>query len=284
MPPIEQYLDAYRVLNVEPVESGRPFYTQHQITCVVPIAAAASLRIDGRTTPAPTAIAGTPYGYVHLDVVAGSHALTCDSTFGVIVYGYGPAESYGYTGGMAYERIYRPRITLRVFDIAGFPGDLDTLVAIVDSIDDVSNLRLSGINTIMGSVDHDLSMFVVDGAVVADAERLRALHPFSRVFDSVTAGDTIAVIVGRHVLGQDTASITTLRDVTWRTGAGDTIDVETTVIDGRIRTLGICDDAGPRLFDPRVARTLREQRYYDVLGRDVGTSIEGLPRGVYFRR
>ncbi len=284
VPPAEQFLDAYRVVNVEPSQSGVPVYNQHQITCLVPMVAASSLTVDGLPTPAPTGIPGTTYGYVHIDVSAGTHEVRCDSTFGIIVYGYGPAESYGYTGGMAYERIYRPQLTLRVFDIAGYPGDPDTIVAVVDSIDDVTNLRLSGVNTIVGSVDHDLSVFVVDGAVVSDAVQLRAVHPFTRTFDSINVGDTIAVIVGRHALGQDTAAITTLRDVEWRTGAGSVINVETTVIDGRIRTLGICMDGGTRLFDPRVQRTTREPRYYDVLGRDVGTSIDGLPRGVYFRR
>ncbi|MBC8124939.1 MAG: IgGFc-binding protein, partial [Candidatus Kapabacteria bacterium] len=65
MPPIEQFLSSYRIVNIEPIITGTPFYRQHQITCVLPMAGASTLLIDGAPTPALTPIAGTTHGYVH---------------------------------------------------------------------------------------------------------------------------------------------------------------------------------------------------------------------------
>ncbi|MBK6760928.1 MAG: IgGFc-binding protein [Ignavibacteria bacterium] len=284
MPPVEQFLNAYRVANAEPQAVGAPVFRQHQITCVVPISAVASLTIDGAPSPAPTAIPGTSYAYVHMNVAAGQHEVLCDSAFGIVVYGYGPAESYGYTGGMAFDRLYIPSVVLRVLDIQGAPGDADTIHAVVDSISDRIDLFLSGAIRLDGAMMLDLSTFVPRTSTVEDPATMLGSIPFSLNFDTLSVGDTISIVPGWHTLGRDTVTVSTLANILWTTGSGDTVDVVTTIIDGRVITSDVCLDQQPRLFDPLPAVTTRERRYYDVRGRFVGTTLDGLPPGVYFHR
>lgn len=284
MPPVEQYLSGYRVANAEPQVTGTPVFSQHQITCVVPLAAAGSLTLDGAPSPALTPIAGTTYGFVHLTVAAGPHEVLCDSAFGIFVYGYGPAESYGYTGGMAFDRLYTPTVVLRVLDVEGFPGDVDTMYAIVDSIDNAANLQLSGIVKLEGSLKLDLSTFVPSTSTVADPVSRIGTIPFSLNFDTLMVGDTVSAMLGWHTLGRDTVTTSTLTNIVWTGGAGDTIDVRTTIIDGSVITNGVCRDQQPRLFDPYTTTPLQERRYYDIRGRYVGSTLDGLPPGVYYRR
>ncbi|MBC8124226.1 MAG: hypothetical protein H7X70_00705, partial [Candidatus Kapabacteria bacterium] len=215
---------------------------------------------------------------------AGSHALQCDSTFGIIIYGYGPAESYGYTGGMAFERLYIPSVTLRVLDVAGRAGDVDTMVAIVDSINNVVDLRLSGATVLSGTVNMDLTTYIPNFALIADPSTLQGAVPFTFTFDSLEVGDTIAVVPGRHALGRDSVTSSTLRNIVWQTGATDSVDIKTTIIQGRVITLDVCIDQQPRLFDPSQSALTRQRLYYDVLGKCVGSSLEGLPKGIYFHR
>lgn len=284
MPPVEQFLSAYRVANAEPRITGQPVFTQHHITCVVPMLASNTLFIDGVATPTPTLIAGTTFGFVHLNVAAGPHDVLCDSAFGIIVYGYGPAESYGYTGGMAFERLYLPSLALRILDVEGFAGAGDTIIAIVDSIANITDLRLSGAVQVAGKLNVGMSTFVPNQATVEDPVSLRGTVPFVLMFDTLDVGDTVAVVIGRHVLGRDTVTKSTLTNIVWTTGAGDTVNVRTTVNDGRVITLGVCTEQLPRLFDPASLLPAKTKQYFDMLGRNVGTSLEGLPPGAYFQR
>lgn len=283
IPPIEQFMSEYRVINVEPRITGQPFYTTHHITCIVPMLAANTLRIDGVQTVAPRAVPGTSFGVVTSNVSAGRHVLTCDSAFGIVVYGYGPAESYGYTGGMAFQRLYRPTIRLRLTDVSGFPGDNSEISVVVDSVSDVQGIRLSGVQHLGASVSLNMSTYVSNGVIVFDASLHRGHHRFDSQFDSLSKGDTIARIPGRHALGNEPSSTTTLVDYVWTTASGDTVDIQTAVIDGNVTTLGVCLDQVPRLFDPAFSPP-RPMMYYDIMGRAVGTDPSGLPPGVYIRR
>ncbi len=271
IPPREQYLSSYRVVNVEPEENGTPVYTQHQITCIVPLSAVSTLLLDGAQTAPAIPVPGTNDAFVHFSVGRGVHTLQCDSAFGVIVYGYGPAESYGYTGGMAFERLYVPRIRLRVLDVAGFPGEQNAIVVIVDSIDNISNFQLSGVRELTATIDFNPSNFVP-----ADT------RTFTKQFDSLSVGDTVAVRWGVHVLGTDSVSASTLSNILWSNGAA-LVDIATTIVNGNVRTKGICTSPTARLFDPTVVR-LAVPRFYDLTGKFVGYSTSGLPVGIYVQR
>lgn len=51
-----------------------------------------------------TKIQGTNYSFFQFPIKQGSHYIKSDSSFGLIVYGFGEAESYGYIPGMKTER------------------------------------------------------------------------------------------------------------------------------------------------------------------------------------
>lgn len=100
VPPPEQFDTAYSFQSV-----GHPEFLRHFVNIVIPSEGLPSLRLDdykveGNFVP----IAGTRYGYVQYEVDAGAHYISSDSAFGLFAYGYGRANSYGYTGGMAYRR------------------------------------------------------------------------------------------------------------------------------------------------------------------------------------
>lgn len=285
VPPVEQYLASYRVTSIEPRQSGTAFYTEHRITCIVPLKHASSLRIDGNGGQAPVAIPGTSYAYVQFDVQRGRHTATCDTTFGIIIYGYGPAESYGYTGGMAFERLYTPVVTLRSLDRRGKAGVLDTLICVVDSVSNISDLRLSGARFVRGTLAFNATMFVPDNTLDATRELDLSVVTWTYVFDSLDVGDTILRIPGTHVLGNDTTSLIDLSGSRWYSTSGDSLSVRSIERDGRLSTDGLCLEGGRvRLFDPQVAVARRQRSYYDIRGRYVGTSLEGQPPGVYFER
>jgi gliding motility-associated-like protein len=71
----------------------------HFINVVMETSAAASFRIDG--APARfTLVNGAPeYSYAQISVGAGVHNLKADKGFNAIAYGFGVAESYGYSAG-----------------------------------------------------------------------------------------------------------------------------------------------------------------------------------------
>ena len=285
VPPVEQFLSSYRVTSIEPRQSGAAFYTQHQITCIVPMSHAASLTLDGAPAPAAVQIPGTTLGYVHAAVTNGRHTAVCDTTFGIIVYGYGPAESYGYTGGMAFERLYTPVVVIRALDRRRRPGAIDTLICVVDSISSEQEIRLSGARSLRGRLTFDATMFVPDDATGIVRDSLRSTHAWEYEFDSLRVGDTVLRIPGMHVLGRDTASAIDIYGTAWYAGSGDSLYIRSDERDGVLATDGVCVDRGaPRLFDPTVQPALRVKRYYDIRGRFIGTSLDGQPPGVYFER
>ncbi len=285
VPPVEQYLSSYRVTSIEPRLSGAAFYTQHRISCIVPLSHASSLTLDGVAAPAAVPIPGTTLGYVQCLVARGIHRLSCDTTFGIIVYGYGPAESYGYTGGMAFERLYRPVVALRALDRRGRPGVPDTLYCVVDSISNEQEVRLSGAQTVRGSIRFDATMFVPYDMQGVRRDSLRSRVQWEYTFDSLNIGDTIVRVPGTHVLGRDTASVIDIYESAWYAGNGDSLFVRSDERDGVLASDGVCLDRDvPRLFDPIAQPSPRQRRYFDIRGRFIGTSLQGQPPGVYFER
>jgi len=101
IPPTEQFDSVYSYQCVNHVE-----FKRHFVNVVVPSNAVASLRIDGFPVSKPfQPIAGTAYSYAQIEQSPGAHFASCDSMFGLYIYGYGAANSYGYTGGAQYETL-----------------------------------------------------------------------------------------------------------------------------------------------------------------------------------
>lgn len=123
IPPAEQFMDAYRFINIQayyweliggrPVPL-RPVYLEQYLNIVIPTTAVNSVILDGVPVAAAAfrRIGTSQYSWAQLSMTDGVHSITSDTTFGIYVYGYGNANSYGYIGGMAFRPldVYPPRI------------------------------------------------------------------------------------------------------------------------------------------------------------------------------
>lgn len=102
IPPPEQYDTAYAFQSVI-----HPEFIAHYINIIIPSGSEGSLRIDGR--PLLNArfvpVVGTPYVYAQVEVSAGSHYIRAGDRFGLCVYGFGDATSYGYIGGSLFREL-----------------------------------------------------------------------------------------------------------------------------------------------------------------------------------
>jgi hypothetical protein len=114
VPPAEQFMDKYRFVNIQAyeysiengvVKQGKPVYTEQWLSIVIPTAQAASLVMDGAplTGMSFAPMGNTGYSWGSKRMVDGIHAISADTNFGIYVYGYGIANSYGYVGGMAFR-------------------------------------------------------------------------------------------------------------------------------------------------------------------------------------
>ncbi len=124
MPPVEQYISAYRVINAQAWEWSviginklelRKVYEEQYISVIIPKANANSLLVDGnKPSVSFTDVPNSDYVYAIIKVSDGVHHLTADTTFGVIVYGYGYANSYGYLGGCSFLKLNfaEPKISI----------------------------------------------------------------------------------------------------------------------------------------------------------------------------
>ncbi len=99
IPPRRQYLSSYRFTNVQVAS----VYHQQYVTLIVSTNDVASLQLDGAPLKATfTAVGSSCYSYASIAMKDGAHEISCASPFGLYVYGYGNADSYGYVGGMAF--------------------------------------------------------------------------------------------------------------------------------------------------------------------------------------
>lgn len=113
VPPAEQFMKQYRFINIQANEydfiGGRPvprneIYLQQWLNVLIPTVGIPSLRLDGAQVTAQfRQIPGSPYSWAQIPMQDGVHAIEADTLFGIYVYGYGRAVSYGYIGGMAFR-------------------------------------------------------------------------------------------------------------------------------------------------------------------------------------
>lgn len=117
-PPVEQYMQNYRVLNAQAYDlnTREKTYEEQYITIIIPTGYAQSFKIDGSFPNNITfsTVPSSDFVYATIRVSDGVHFLEADTTFGVFIYGYGEANSYGYFGGSKFKRLnfFEPYITL----------------------------------------------------------------------------------------------------------------------------------------------------------------------------
>ncbi len=101
IPPFEQFLAGYTVTTPA---TGFPI---NYINVVAPTAAVGSVTLDGVAIPAAafTPIPGSSFSGTQRPVALGSHTLAGPQPFGVFVYGFANADSYGYPGGLALGQV-----------------------------------------------------------------------------------------------------------------------------------------------------------------------------------
>lgn len=123
VPPREQYLPSYRCMNIQayyPASGGSNsnprdtiVYGEHYLSVVIPSRSLGSLRIDGKPADTSHFVAVPTSAAIGLclpmkagwtRVGEGTHDVHADEPFGLVIYGYGIANSYGYTGGISLEK------------------------------------------------------------------------------------------------------------------------------------------------------------------------------------
>ena len=91
---VEQNID-----NITVYSSSAFLIFSHFINVVIESSAAASFRLDGSPVQFRPVPGNSGYSYAQLTVNAGVHNLRADKGFNAIAYGFGSAESYGYSAG-----------------------------------------------------------------------------------------------------------------------------------------------------------------------------------------
>lgn len=110
LPPTEQFLDFYRFINAEAYDEQNPngvYKNYEYATVIASNSALNTVKFDNQPVAQSvfTKIGTSNYSYAHIKTTVGAHTVKCDQPIGLLVYGYGLANSYGYVGGMSYRPI-----------------------------------------------------------------------------------------------------------------------------------------------------------------------------------
>jgi hypothetical protein len=282
-PPIEQYLTSYTVVCSEPMPRS-PLYADHYISVIAPVGAS-TVTIDGNSVSGFTTIPGTGFQQTSVAVSAGVHRVQSDEPIGITIYGYGPAESYGYIGGMAFEKLYSPAVYVGADTIVASPGQQATLRVSIDSISYLQQLLGAAPTRISGVVQIRPEFFVPNDVSQATSFFPTLRLPFSKdLTDEQTFEDfEIARFPGIAVLGPTQKTTITLDSVSmeFRTPNG----AHRIVVRKATLTLdSLCVSPKLRLFDSAIAT--QSVRWYNAMGADVGSSLpdgaEGVVNGMYW--
>ena len=155
IPPAEQFMSSYRFINIQSyiydtkggsIVAVDSVYTEQWTNVVIPTLGIPSLRLDGaQVNPGLfSQISTTGFSWAQIRMTDGVHVITADTTFGIYVYGYGDANSYGYIGGMSF----RP-LDITPPSISGLVTCYDFKGAITDSL--IADTRVDSISVIPGT-------------------------------------------------------------------------------------------------------------------------------------
>lgn len=121
--PIEQTISSVTLNSMQP--SSGTNISEHYINVVVPNQPGAinSFKIDGSAIASfVPVLQNTGYAYARVAVSKGTHNITCDSGFNAIAYGFGNAESYGYSAGTNLKDLYQFISINNKYAIVNFPA------------------------------------------------------------------------------------------------------------------------------------------------------------------
>ena len=120
--PVEQTISAVTLNSMQPAGIN---VNTHYLNMVLKNNAAAigSFKIDGAAFSNFTPVPGdNSYVYAQLQTVAGTHNITCDTGFNIIAYGFGTAESYGFSGGTNLKDLYQFISIRNKYSIVDYPA------------------------------------------------------------------------------------------------------------------------------------------------------------------
>ncbi|MDQ6814063.1 MAG: PKD domain-containing protein [Bacteroidota bacterium] len=122
--PVEQTISSVTLNSMQP--SSGTNISIHFINIVVKNSGSAinSFRIDGVSYASSFQVfAQDPnYSYARINVPSGTHNLYCDSGFNAIAYGFGAAESYGYSAGTNIRDLYQFVTLQNQYATTNFPA------------------------------------------------------------------------------------------------------------------------------------------------------------------
>ncbi|TAL68650.1 MAG: T9SS type A sorting domain-containing protein [Bacteroidetes bacterium] len=166
IPPVEQFMKSYRVLNIQAAEYSRDWfgqpiyqsvYTEQYITIVAGDSSISSVVMDGSPVSSGNffSISSSGYSYANLKVGDGVHTIRCNDKIGVYVYGYGQADSYGYVGGM-----YLRTLDLQPPLVTGIDSCNSVIGAVFDTL--ITDSKLQKVDSPVGTqinVNVDIEKF-----------------------------------------------------------------------------------------------------------------------------
>ncbi len=180
VPPAEQFMKSYRFISLQSYTYQQvgnrtviddSVYKEQWLNVVIPDEGIASLQLDGRPI-SPSLfkpIASSGFSYANIAMRDGVHDISADTLFGIYVYGYGRAVSYGYIGGMAFRPLdVFPPVFLGSYQCTSFRG------RIADSV--LSDTKVRFISVVPGSDTNailELPKFNPPQAVVPIVVRLQ---------------------------------------------------------------------------------------------------------------
>jgi gliding motility-associated-like protein len=121
--PVEQTISKVTLNSMQPSTSTN--INQHYINVVLKnkLANILSFKIDGLNAGVFGAVPSNPeYAFAQIPVSRGTHTLEADSGFNAIAYGFGNAESYGYSAGTNLKDLYQFISIQNKYAIINFPA------------------------------------------------------------------------------------------------------------------------------------------------------------------
>lgn len=121
--PVEQTISGVTLNSMQP--SANTNINEHHINvvCKNSPSVTGTFKIDGVQAGSFQPLASNnAYAYTQITVTQGTHTLTCDSGFNAIAYGFGNAESYGYSAGTNLKDLYQFVSVQNQFATVSFPA------------------------------------------------------------------------------------------------------------------------------------------------------------------
>ncbi len=162
VPSVEQYCQSYTILS-----PPDPAFTSHWLNIAVSKAGKGRLTVDGVVVPDSSykSVETTDYYAIRIPVAAGVHRLSCDTTFGVVAYGFGVWDGYGYCAGMKTERILE-----RIMDKVPPSVQADASCGVAHVIVSDTGSFISGADSVFVKSNKNVDLSVIAGT--GDSSRL----------------------------------------------------------------------------------------------------------------